>query len=200
MKDSLDTISSLLLVIGILMLAGGRYLGINPLTYGGLALLGGGILALGLQAILTGSIRLRSRRRRSTATYGGIMARGFGVIFVLVGLGFIAASFLLLTGSDRLFTTLLGRFAQGDLGGGILIVALGIGACVWSLGSIVGSNEQRSSTGALLFSLPGRIFGVLWFLIGLGVIGFGALKIVAPQTLDAWYQTLLAAARGMTGQ
>jgi hypothetical protein len=197
-EGTLDLLSSGLLVGGVLALGAGSVLGIAILSHAGMGLLGGGILSLGLQAILTGSVQFRSRRRRRTASYSGVMARGFGVIFVLVGLGFIGFSILLLAGLDRLFTFSLDQFVRGDFGGGIFIVALGIGCCVWSLGNIVGSNEERSSTGALLFSLPGRIFGVLWFLIGIGVILFGAARIFAPQMLAAWYETLLAAAGAVT--
>jgi hypothetical protein len=197
---TLKTAGGVLVFAGVLAGAAGSALKQTLLLAGGLALIGVGAVLMGLHAIVNGEWKVvRQQQSHSAvvqATYSGLRARLIGLLVALFGVGFTAASLLMLRdGLGSASTAALQNVMHSDAGLSVAIIGLGVFACIWGFVSILGSDEQNRSAGAVLVSLPLRLIAVVFMLAGIAAIWYGLARIFDPQAID----TALAAL-GLSGK
>jgi hypothetical protein len=160
------------------------------LLAGGLALIGMGAMLMGLHAMIVGEWKVMRRRRYHSAvvqaTYSGWRGRLIGLLVALFGAGFTAAGLLLLRdGLSNASPATLQNFMHSESGLSVAIAGLGVFACIWGFVSILGSDEQNRSAGAVLVSLPLRLIAVVFMLAGIAALWYGLARIFDPQAIDA---------------
>lgn len=180
---TLESLAGVLLLAGLIVTALGVRQDIALLTAGGIAVLGLAGIVMGLGAIIKGEWKLM-RRRRVQSTYSGFRARLIGVMLVMIGIAFAGASTLMLRGGfGSASATPLQQFMQSDTGLSVASIGLGIAACMWGLLSVLGSDQNNRSAGALLLSLPLRLISLGVIVIGIAVLAFGLARIFAPEMI-----------------
>jgi hypothetical protein len=146
----------------------------NSLMAGlGLMVAGAGVIILGANALITReSIEEDEVGYRST--YRGCSAIFIGILWVVVGLIVSISGLVILVRQQK---HLLEWLAEHP---GLALIAIGLIMLAYGGQELLGSEEQRSSTLAILGSLPARFFGLLMVICGLVLLAAGLLEIFFP--------------------
>lgn len=149
-----------------------------PLLYGGLALAGLLVVAMGIDDVRKRRASFSDSEYNYYATYYGFSAIMWGSFFVLLGLSMVVAGAILLLGMAHAASTFLKARPSAAL------VLAGAVMVFYGIPTILGSVEERSSFWRLLGSAPGRLLGIVLVLTGLLIILLGGWEIVAPHAFD----------------
>jgi hypothetical protein len=169
-----------LLVLGMALIKIAEYVSIPPvLIYIGLIFGGIGIIAMSIGDIRSGESRFYDAETSTSETYRGLGALMWSFLFILLGMGLIAAGIILLMDvGDAVVAFIKAR-------PGSTMVITGLFMIVYGVPNILGSVEEHQSIGRFLASVPGRMFSVVLVLIGVLIIILGGWEIVAPAAFDS---------------
>ena len=187
MSDKLKSWLPILLVVGGIALGyGGWKLSIPMLIYLGLLPLGIGVIAFGIDAI---------RKRVSAYSYGddtlnytysyrGLAAVMDGIFLAFVGLVVFIAGVIAVAGwQDKVLVSVSEHPGIALAVGGLMLGA-------YSFAQIFGTQEAKSSVFSFLGSVPARMFGVVFLLIGLAMVVLGGFEILSPDGFDQLVERL----------
>ena len=154
-----------------------------PLMGPGGMLVGGAFLIAGLDSMLRK--KHHTGQRGSRTVYQGAGAIFWGLAFLLIGFGALAAGLVVTLGrSDAMLALIQERPGIPMLWGGLLCFTIGVGlSAPWRRGD--GSVPPQ------FVLLPGRIGGSLLILLGLFVIALGAYEMLFPQDFEAAVQAVI---------
>jgi hypothetical protein len=174
------TIQIAFFVLGILFILGADRLGMQFLTYAGMACFGLAAMAIGWEAIIRRQIQLGRHRSGNLQTYSGFPAVLQGIQFNLIGLFLVGVAALTYFNNGREV------FLQFVRRPGVPLTVIGGLILLQSLVMFLGYREVNDGSGVtpnLVISrlLPGLILAVL----GLGALGLGLFEIAAPNAFDA---------------
>lgn len=194
LSRAMELAASALMAVGVVLAGLSIRLHNALLQNAGLGLLGVGALLEGGRAILTGRMSLGGGRRSGQAAmFQGLPARLFGIILALVGAGLLSASVIQTwLPTLNLWDEVVGLARTGP-GNAVMLGIFGLVLALWGLARIVGSPQQNSSFSAVLVSLPARLVGLFWTLLGLALIVYGVAQFAAPQWVAGWSDMLLRA-------
>ena len=153
-------------------------------------LMGPGGMLVGVAFLIAGlDTMLRKKHAAgqpgSRTLYQGAGAIFWGLAFLLIGLGGVAAGLVATVGrSDAMLALIRERPGIPMLWGGLLCFSIGVGlSAPWRRGD--GSAPPQ------FVLLPGRIGGSLLILLGLFVIALGGYEMLFPQDFDAAVQAVI---------
>jgi hypothetical protein len=172
------------LVIGGLLWAVGTQQPESPLTVIGLGVIGIGISLLGLEAIVTREAIFTYEESNNQETYTGFSAVTWGVCFVLIGLGVTGGVIVHALGVGAALIERLGRHP------GLALIYGGAVALTFALPGLIGSHEENRSRLALLGSVPGRIFALLFTTTAALIVLAGIYEVVSPTGFDSTMQQI----------
>jgi len=145
-------------------------------------LLAGMMIAMGIAAVRT---REHQTARMSVnvphggpSTFRGKAAILKGTVFILLGIGGLAAVPIWALGMERAVLDDLARRP------GLALVVAGALLAAWGSARIFGAVEWRASSGDFFRTLPERYSGLLMVLLGLGTAGIGLWEILDPAAFD----------------
>jgi hypothetical protein len=185
-------LSGILILAGIVLIVGSRSALALPLFNLGMAAIGGGVVAMGLQAILSGEISMRrSRHSRARRTYVGLGARLYGVLFILMGLVIIGVGLLRQLQIENAATAFLASLVRTPQGISLSALVLGGVLILIGLINLADLVQSVASRRGSLMDLPARLVSFLVALPGLVLIAFGAAYYLAPQLVAEAYDTVL---------
>lgn len=171
-----------LIVLGVLLIVGGDRLDIPALLYGGLALAGLGFIVGGGEAIVTRQYVLR-RRGFTNATYYGLGAILYGIIFVWIGVWVISvAGVLFLDIGQAVFRSFIRR--PGFVLVNVACVVLASGGIAFTFPAESQSGQGDGWFLNLLATVAHMIPALILLALGLALLGLGVLEIVSPATFD----------------
>ena len=81
---------------------------------------------------------------------------------------------------------LIGGYGMGFTGIALAVGGLMLG--VYGFTQIFGTQESKSSVFSFLGSVPARIFGVVFLLIGLAMVLLGGFEILSPDGFDQFIE------------
>jgi hypothetical protein len=139
----------------------------------GVVVCGVGVFILGVDTL----IRRESIEQDEVgyvSTYRGCSAIFIGVLWALIGIIVVISGFVILIGQQKHLLQWLTEHP------GLALVAVGLVLLAYGGQEVLGSEEQRSSFLAILFSLPPRLFGLLMIVGGLALLAAGVLEILFP--------------------
>lgn len=170
------------IVLGVLLMVGGDRLGIPTLLHAGLALIGLGFIVGGGEAIVTRRYALQ-RRGFSDATYYGPGAVLYGIVLVWIGVWVISvAGVLFLDVGQAVFRSVIRR--PGFVMVNVAVVLFASSGVILS-GAIETRPGPEAGWFLRLISVVFRsIPAMVMLLLGVALLGLGALEIVAPATFD----------------
>ena len=175
----------MLIVFVVFILGGGfaTYYGfiheIQPLTGIGLSGLSIGLVLIGAKDILARE-STETDDLGNTNTYRGWSAVLVGVFWIVLGIILFIATIAVIFGQqENLFHWALER-------PGFALIIFGFAAVAYGGHTLIGSEEEKSSTLSFLGSLPGRIFALIILACGLAMITAGAVEILFPALFDQW--------------
>lgn len=194
------------LVVILFLLSGALILLGNQLKHN--ALMNIGFIGLGLTAVIGGIEMIITERAEfrtgnvwTTAqgqvtrveSFYGLPARLWGIVFIISGILIVAFTLAawLSTGNVETFLT---QFLSTPARWGALILITGILVSTHSLIRILAGSAMHSR--GLYFVLHDfwvRVLGVLYAVIGLGLVVLGMIMIIAPDSLMAFLHRLLDA-------
>ncbi len=175
-----------LLAIGFV--AAGNYLVWPKLQALGAAMLGVGLLSIGID-----SIRLRyfdmkvgewSWHSSSRFVFRGTGAAFWGLLFVAMGLGTLAIAGIVIFE--------LGPAAEKLIMArpGILIAPLGFIFLCTAIGWLWGDEQMNASVLMFVVTLPHRIGAVVTLIFALAVFGLGVFELLQPEAFDDLVRSL----------
>lgn len=184
------------LVVVLFLVSGGLFLLGNQLKYD--ALMNAGFLGLGLTALVGGSEMLTNTRAEFLegglrVRFRGLPARLWGIVFVVSGslIVVIAAAAWMSRENVGTFLTRFFTAPATPFRWGVLILIVGVLVSIHSVIRILGgSGIQEHGWLFRLSEIGVRLLGVLYLVIGLGLVVIGAILIVAPESLLALLQRL----------
>lgn len=169
-------------LIGVLLLLLSQWLSIEILGYAGFGLMGFMAIVIGLEAVFTRRMVQISRyNRRAEETYVGLAAIAQGVIFIMMGLFFVAMAFVAYRNSGR---NLFLHFIRHP---GLILLVIGLFFLMGSISAIVGTVEEKQGGRFEVFLnlVASRLLpGLILLVLAAGAFGLGFLEITAPQTFD----------------
>jgi hypothetical protein len=156
-----------------------------PLMGPGVVLVGVAFLLAGLDSMLRRRHASGDRRGSARIVYRGAGAIFWGLAFLLIGFGMVAAGVVVSIGrSDAVLALIRERPGIPMLWGGLLL---------FSIGAAVSAPWRRADGSAPpgFVLLPGRIGGSVLILLGLFVIALGGYEMLFPEDFDAAVQAML---------
>ena len=137
-----------------------------------------GLILIGINDIVTRE-SVEEDDAGYVSTYRGWSAIFGGILWVVLGITlFISAIAILLGQQKTLLHWIIVRPGIGIVGVGLVMIAYGSRI-------LLGAEEERSSALAFLSSLPGRIYGIFFILIGLALVVTGMVEILFPATFQS---------------
>jgi hypothetical protein len=185
MSDKLKSWLPILLVVGGIALGyGGWKLSIPMLIYLGLLPLGIGVIAFGIDAIRkrVSSYSYGDDTLNYTYSYRGLAAVMDGIFLVFVGLVVFIAGVIAVAGWQDKALAYLSEHP------GIALAVGGLMLGVYGFTRIFGTQESKNSVFSFLGSVPARIFGVVFLLIGLAMVLLGGFEILSPDGFDQFIE------------
>ncbi len=174
--------------LGFLMIFGGSELDIPVLIHAGLVPIGITVMVWGADAVITRhSSYSVGEDNNNQETYHGFAAMVDGLVLLIVGFIIISIGIVLLLGLEQAVLDYL-KARPGVvllLGGGL--------AAVYGLTLMLGSQQENQGGLRTLASIPARIFGFIFFIIGAGGLVLGVLEMLLPNA----FQTTLGMLRGV---
>jgi hypothetical protein len=179
----------------VLLMFIGVQFSLPPFTYLSLMFIGLTALLAGIQVIVSKEafflpIGDQALRRRSEL-YSGVAAQLWGIIFILLGLGFVlggAAAVFIPEQAQATFD----RLFDSAAGWGILITVIGIFIALYGLTRLLAGVAAVGSKARLRFHDVGyRLLGGFLLLLGVMLIGIGVLLLTAPEILVEFVMRLL---------
>jgi hypothetical protein len=187
MGEKLTSWLPILLVVGGIALGyGGWKLSIPMLIYLGLLPLGIGVIAFGIDAIRhrVSSYSYGDNTLNYTYSYRGLAAVMDGIFLTFIGLVVFIAGVIALAGwRDKALVYFSEHPGMALVVGGLMLGAYGFT-------QIFGTPESKSSVFSFLGSVPARIFGVVFLLIGLAMALLGGFEILSPDGFDQLVERL----------
>lgn len=174
-----------ILILFFTLLFGGSLLAYYGQQRESALLFGCGLAAAGLGVIILGAdtvIRRESIQEDDAGnitTYHGWSAILIGVAWVLSGLATSLIGMIVLFKQQKLSTDWLLEHP------GLGLVAIGFFLLAYGGHELLGSEEEKGSCLAVLFSIPTRIFGGSLFLAGLTFLAAGGLEVLFPPVFQA---------------
>ena len=138
----------------------------------GLALMLGGILGMA-----TGELSLW-RGQYGVTRDRGLTARLFGLALSLIGGTLLAFAATRLLGWDDRLTAFLGDRP------GFVMVPVGVLMLAIGAANLIGAWNRRGSFLGVFQSLKNWIGGLVFLVIGMGLLGLGLFEVAAPQAFD----------------
>lgn len=168
-----------------------------------IGLIGLGLAAVvgGIEMIITERAEFRTENWWTTAqgqvtrveSFYGLPARLWGIVFIISGMLIIVITLAawLSTGNVETFLT---QFLSTPARWGVLILITGILVSTHSLIRILAGSAMHSrGLYFVLHDFGERVLGVLYAVIGLGLVVLGMIVIIAPDSLMAFLHRLLDA-------
>ncbi len=161
--------------LGFLMIYGGSELAIPLLVHASLLPIGLAVIIWGADAIITrrSSYTIGEDNQREE-TYTGFAAIADGVVLVAIGFAIISAGAVLLLGFEDV---MLGYLQARP---GIALMFGGGLAAVYGLTLVLGTQQENRAGLRALASIPGRIFGLILLVAGIGAALIGIAEMLAP--------------------
>jgi hypothetical protein len=181
-------------LVGVLLFALGTQYPESPLQLIGLGLTGVGIVILGADSIITRRASFDDSETNTTENYTGFSAVMWGVCFVLVGLALTGGAIIFGLQQDGAVTVYLGQHP------GPLLLYAGAIVLTMSIPGIIGSHEVNRSRLAILGSVPGRLFALLFTLVAGGVMLVGIYELLSPAGFDEVMQQIQLALNPFNGR
>jgi hypothetical protein len=181
-------------LVGVLLFALGTQYSESPLQLIGLGLTGVGIVILGADSIITRRASFDDSETNTTENYTGFSAVMWGVCFVLVGLALTGGAIIFGLQQDGAVTAYLGQHP------GPLLLYAGAIVLTMSIPGIIGSHEVNRSRLAILGSVPGRLFALLFTLVAGGVMLVGIYELLSPAGFDEVMQQIQLALNPFNGR
>ncbi len=164
-----------LFVSGILIFGAGLKFEIHFLMQAGLMAAGTGLVAGGIDTIITKRASFSSSSEGGGSyyhhTYTGLGAVSWGAFSILLGFGaFLGGLFWLLGLMTQVAELIKAR-------PGLWLIPVGIMAFFMGIHNLAGAREQRASFWSFLGSMPARIFGLALTAAGVVMVVFGMGKL-----------------------
>jgi len=138
-----------------------------------------GMCLIGAKNIITRESTESYNEYSQTATYTGLSAVLGGVFWVFSGLAMFIIGLVVIIGQQaNLFDLILSHpgYALFVLGG----MALSYGGHLF-----LGAREDRATAFAFLGSLPGRVFALIFIILGVGMLALSAASLIMPAVFDS---------------
>lgn len=191
---TLEDLGSALIMGGMLTIGLGVLLELEGVVNLGVAILGAGIVAWGVNAITSRELRVFQRGIRISQRIEETLARAWGILFALGGLlmlGYGALS--MLNARAPIPAGVRGFFATPQGVGVLLLVGATVGILFALTSIFVSDADGGNAFVRCLKSLPGRLFGVV-LLVFFGALALVALmQVFAPSAWEGLWQELLRA-------
>ncbi len=169
----------ILVVAGFGLIYVGTELSVPLLIHVGLLPIGGGLFLFGWDAIQKrrSSYTGGEQDASQTETYFGLAAVMDGIVLVLLGIAVFVLGVILIVG--------LGEYVLEKVQErpGSLMVFVSALLIATSITWVLGSQESREGW-ALVGSLPKRIAGVIFFILGVTLGTLALIEMVSPQGFD----------------
>ena len=189
---SLDDLGKGFAILGVLLVGVGNALNINILLYFGLALLGAGATAWGVNALQSREIGLFQEGISLAQRVREFLARVWSLFLVAAGLLLLGYGILSALYPRSPLVPEIQQFFSSPPGTTVLILCGSVIGMLVALG-IIFADEPRGDHefGRLLSSLPSRIFGVM-LLILCGAVGtIRLVQIFAPGVWENLWHAFL---------
>jgi hypothetical protein len=181
-------------IVGVLLFALGTQYPESPLQLIGLGLTGVGIVILGADSIITRRASFDDSETNTSENYTGFSAVLWGACFVLVGLALTGVAIVFALGQSEAVTAYLSQHpGPALLYGGAIVLTM-------SIPGIIGSHEVNRSKLAILGSVPGRLFALLFTLVAGGVMLAGIYELLSPAGFDEVMQQIQLALNPFSGK
>lgn len=173
----------ILFIVGALFALGSDWLQMPQLMPWGMSSIGGSVLFMGLEAIVTRKTKWY-QNRYYYERYGGIAAISLGVLLVLAGLALITyATAIVFHQEDTFIGLILGRY-------GIFIFFLSLFYFLRGLASAIGYENPTSTLNDRVVKGFDRFLGFVAVSLGLGGMGIGTFQFFFPEVFRAIMQSL----------
>ena len=189
---SLDDLGTMFMA-GAIVLAGlGGFIHVNVLVALGLASFGGAVVTWGASGMQRGEMPLFARGVRLTERVDAVLARLWGIVFIILGLSFLGYGILSIFSPRSPIPAAFQAFFATTQGGGV----------TWLIGSSVGmlfavtlifteNGDGGNRVTQLLSNLYTRFLGLVLLVVFIGVAGVSLLQIFFPETWTSLVVTFL---------
>jgi hypothetical protein len=183
--SAITLVEIILVGLGMLLVWAGFRFDNSLWVNSGVMLVGLGIAAGGVHAMITREIRFR-RRHTSDETYRGCAAILMGAAISLAGGGLMLVGLLLFQGvAEAAWHFVLRR-------PGFLLLFVGAALLAYGSAFILGPQEHQGQTGwGLALSLPQRLGGVILLGLAVAALAVGLFEFLLPSLFDAWLISII---------
>lgn len=179
----LGKVQIILLITGALLAFASDWLKMSQLLPVGMALIGGSVLFMGLETILTRKIKWY-RDRYYYERYSGAAAVALGFLLSVAGLILIAYSIAAFFGRETaLIDLVLARY-------GIFIFLLSLFYFLRGLAAAIGYENPAKTLNDRMAKGFDRLLGFISFLLGLLGMGIGVFQFFFPEPFHAMIRSL----------
>lgn len=179
MKSQSKWLPILGFALGFLMIYSGAEFAIPILIHTGLVPIGGTVMFWGADAIITRrSSYTIGEDNQHEETYHGFAAMADGLVLLIIGFAIISAGVVLLLGFEQ---AVLGYL---QLRPGVALLFGGGLAAMYGLTLMLGTQQENQGGLRGLASIPARMFGLILFILGAGLLVLGLLEILLPSAFQ----------------
>lgn len=190
---NLDDLGTKFAVAGLVLFGIGSYLGWGWLANLGLVPFGAGVVAWGADAIQRRELRVLQRGISISERLDELIARVWGVLILVGGMLLLGYGILALMNPRSPFPPVVRAFFDTTPGHGVLLLGSSVIGLTFGLTLLASEAKTENALLCFLFSLPGKIFGVLVLIISGAVAAIGLLQIFAPDAVENLLQSFLQA-------
>lgn len=184
-------IPTFIIVFGFLLIYAQSEYGLNGGVNFGVGIIGIGAILLGMEEILSryGSYATSGQDSTQSEAFRGIVAIMSGLSFLIAGFGAIIYSAISFLGWNE---AALGFIKNRPSS---LLLFGGLFTAFFAFTLMIGSEEDKRSTAAVIKNIPKKLFGILLQAASGALLVLGAIEVISPVAFDGIIQQALNSIR-----